>query len=364
MRRIREVALYAQNKLKLSCVVTLMEFTCGACYAVDEYTLYLTPHQLRELCDSLRGGAATVGLPLVTMDGKLIAQMPAPLSPAAKDISAGDEIITIDRKSTRGMSAEDALTLLSGPQGTTVEVEVLTPGREIRSLRLTRQANFGRSVSFEEDKVAGVGYIQIASFIETTAQEVDEALAYLSAKGMKSLVLDLRGNDGGLFEVAIDVAQRFLSTGVITSTENVDPSYNKIYEAKNPTPITLPLVVLIDGDTASAAEVLAGALKDNRRARLVGQTTFGKGCTQCILELPSATGGVPTGGMRLTVARFFSPEGIPYNGRGVSPHLFVERLGMGGSMMGGEADQQLSIALQEAQRLAPELPRSGGLRPP
>jgi carboxyl-terminal processing protease len=107
------------------------------------------------------------------------------------------------------------------------------------------------------------------------------------------------------------------------------------------------MVVMIDGDTASAAEVLAGALKENKRGRLVGQTSFGKGCTQTVLKLPPAPGGLPTGGLRVTVARFFSPTGQPYNGRGVTPHLFAERFLMPNAMN----DHQMEEARIEAQRL-------------
>src|SRR5207302_8267350 len=130
--------------------------------------------------------------------------------------------------------------------------------------------------------------------------------------------------------------------------QHSDPKYNAVYQARNPGALAIPLVVLIDGGTASAAEVLAGAIKDNKRGRLIGQTTFGKGCTQCILKLPPTPGGVPTGGMRLTVARFFSPEGLPYSGRGVVPHIPAEILLMG-SLHG--LDQQMEAALLECQRL-------------
>src|SRR6185295_7036544 len=109
-----------------------------------------------------------------------------------------------------------------------------------------------------------------------------------------------------------------------TTVENQDPKFSTVYHARNAAPYTLPLVVLVDGDTASAAEVLAGALKENGRARLVGQTTFGKGCTQSLVKLPSAN-GLPTGGLRVTVARFFSPKGNAYTGRGVIPDNIVAR---------------------------------------
>jgi hypothetical protein len=262
LKQLRELTLAAQNALHLNGSVILMEFACGACHALDDYTLYLTPNQLRELCDSLRGE-----------------MMP--------------------------------------------------------------------SVGYQM-KNSSVGYVYISSFQETTTQEVEEALLALAKDGMRSLILDLRGNNGGLFEVAIDVARQFLSSGIITSTQSSDAKFNTIYHARNPNAATMPMVVLIDEGTASAAEVLAGALKDNKRARLVGQTTFGKGCTQCILKLPNAPGGLPTGGMRLTIAQFFSPDGLPYTGKGVSPHLPTDLMLMGTISV---LDNQMETALQEALRM-------------
>lgn len=350
-KRLRDVALAAQNTLKLNCTVTILEFTCGSCYALDEYTLYLTPNHLRELCDSLRGGLASVGLSLRSDGMKVLVRDVEPFSSAAKDISVGDEIITIAGKPARMLTVEEATELLAGPQGSQVELEVLSLGMGIRNVVLSRRNPAMPSVSAMM-KTEGIGYIAINGFRDTTCQELDEAIANLLGQDMKSLVLDLRGNDGGLFEVAIDAAQRFIASGVIATTENVDPTYSRVYEAKNPSALPVPMVVLVDGETASAAEVLAGALKEHKRARLVGQTTFGKGCTQCIVKMPSAPGGIPTGGLRLTVARFFSPDGIPYTGRGVAPHLFVDRFAMSGSMMGGGAgDPQLEAALVEVQRL-------------
>ena len=262
-RQIRGIALDAQDMLQLNPTVTILELACGASYAVDDYTAYLTPQQFRELCDALKGE---------TTDGVILA-----------------------------------------------------------------------SVVWEL-KSADVGYIRIFSFQDTTLQELDAALGNLP--GIKSLILDLRGNPGGLVEVAIEAAKRFLSSGVIATVENQDPRYSTVYHARNAAVCTLPLVVLVDGDTASAAEVLAGALKENGRARLVGQNTFGKGCTQSLVKLPAAN-NVPTGGLRLTIARFFSPKGQPYTGRGVAPHVLVARFKP--DMVDG-MDHQLVAALTELRR--------------
>ncbi|MFO0966657.1 MAG: S41 family peptidase [Gemmataceae bacterium] len=352
LKKLREVALAAQTNLNLNCTVTILEFTCGSCYALDDYTFYLTPNQLRELCDSLRGGLANIGLILRGDGDKFFVMDTARFSPAARDLNPGDEVVSIDKKSTRMMTLDEANDLMAGPQGTSIEVQVVTAGMGLRTFTFVRQTLFAPTVASSWIK-DGVGYIHLSCFKDTTVQEMDEMLTNLLSRDMKALVLDLRGNDGGLFEAAIDVARRFLSSGVITSTENVDPKYNTVYEAKNPHALTLPIVVLVDGDTASAAEVLAGALKENRRARLVGQPTFGKSCTQVLVKLPSAPGGIPTGGLRLTVARFFSPDGAAYTGRGILPHILIGRPAMmSESMMGaGEEDAQLAAAVSEAHRL-------------
>jgi len=351
IKHLREVALAAQNALQLSCNLVFMEFACGACHALDEYTIYLNPNQLRVLCDSMRGELAGVGLTLRLYDNKLFVHELIALSPAAEiddpPLSRDDQILSIDKKSVAQMSPEAAQELLDGPNDSTVDLEVFSPGMLPRIITLRRRAIFMPSIAhqMQNDRI---GYLRIACFQDSTAQELEDALTSLSRDGMKALILDIRANGGGLFEVAIEVSRRFLSTGVITSTQNSDPKYSTVYQARNPNALTLPLVVMIDGDTASAAEVLAGALKDNKRGRLVGQTTFGKGCVQCVLKLPSAPGNIATGGMRLTVARFFSPEGIPYSGRGVTPHIPVEPFFLG-SM--NSAEPQMDAAMLEAQRL-------------
>lgn len=195
-------------------------------------------------------------------------------------------------------------------------------------------------------KSMGIGYLQISHFQDSTAQEVEEAFLALNKEGMKALILDLRGNPGGLIESAVEVARRFLATGVIASTENYDPKLSTVYHARNAAAWTVPLIVLVDGETASAAEVVAGALKENGRARVLGQPTYGKGSLQGLVKLPEAMGGLPTGGLRLTIARFFSPKGLPYAGQGVMPDLIL--LPFVATMDAG--DPHIVAAVEELQR--------------
>jgi carboxyl-terminal processing protease len=348
LEKLREVALTAEGFLQLEPTVVIMEFACGACYALDEYTVYLTPSQLSELCHSLKGEPVGVGLALTLQDGRILIQDVIAGSPAAlaiPPILKGFQLVSIDKKAVAALPLETVRELLEGPAGSAVMLEMLTPLGP-RTVPLQRRDPLRASVTYTL-RPELVGYLHIAAFQETTAQELDNALLYLTQLGMKALILDLRGNNGGMFDAAIDVARRFLTSGVIASTRHQDPKLDTVYQARNPTALTVPMIVLIDSNTASAAEVLAGALKENQRARLLGQTTFGKGCIQCLLKLPSATGGVPTGGLRLTVARFYSPKGEAYSGRGVLPDIFVERTLSNDTLLN---DLQLESALSELQR--------------
>jgi carboxyl-terminal processing protease len=355
----REVAIEALTQLNLNATTVVMELTCGACYALDDYTMYLTPAQLRDLCDSLKGESVGVGLRLAGQDGKLVIAEVLPGSPAAEATPAlhKDEIVAaIDHKPAAGLLPETAQSLLQGEAGTEVELEIHSPLGP-RHLRLRRRPVFVPSVGPPTPVLVRefIGYVQITCFQETTPQELDRALQALGKLGMKALILDIRGNSGGHLEAAVETARRFLAAGVIVSTQTQDPRFNTVYRSRNPGALTLPLVVLIDGDTASAAEVLAGALKENKRAVLVGQTTFGKGCLQGLLRINVPPGGPCPGGLRITVARFYSPTGAPYSGRGVTPNIPVPRHLLPDSM--DPTDHQLEEALWEAQRLT-ELARA------
>jgi carboxyl-terminal processing protease len=363
VKQVCDIAMAAQAYLRISTSVVIMELTCGACYALDEYTVYLTPAQLRDLFTSLRGPVAGIGVALVLQDNKVLIHQVDLGSPAARAaLTPNDEIISIDKKGVVALPIEAVAAMLEGPPGSIVELEVISPAFGMRAIAMRREAMILPSVSPGDLLAPSIGYIKISAFQESTPKEVDDAIARLTESGMKALVLDLRGNGGGMFEAAVEVARRFLSTGIIATKQQLDEKGNIITtlcEAKNPAALTFPLVVLIDAETASSAEVLAGALKDNARASLVGQSTYGKGCTQFVLKLPDFKGGLPAGGMRLTVAKVFSPKGLPYTGRGVLPDVAVEMDAMmpspSPSMM--MLDAQRTAAQLEAQRLLMMAPR-------
>src|SRR5262249_34320687 len=212
---------------------------------------------------------------------------------------------------------------LRGEPGSMVEIEVQPSGEmAARSLKLERQPYVMPSVEFETEPREGIGYVRVLNFTDTTVQELKDAILKLQTNGIRGMILDLRGNPGGLFKASVQVAEMFLPEGLIVHTQSRQEELNAIYRSNNPHALTLPLVLLVDGDTASSAEVLAGALKENERARLVGQPTFGKGTIQWIVPLEIVSAGV-----KITVARFLSPSGQPYSERGVTPNVIVQVTG-------------------------------------
>jgi carboxyl-terminal processing protease len=191
------------------------------------------------------------------------------------------------------------------------------------------------------DVAAGVAYLKITSFQKTTAADLEAALRRLDVAGMRSLVIDLRGNPGGLLSAAVDVSDLFLERGLVVATRGFN------YSATRSGTWRMPLVVVIDGDSASSSEIFAGAMRDHGRATLVGTRTYGKGSIQGIF--PLEVGGV---GMRLTTAKFFSPKGLPYSRVGVDPDMQVQAVARpaAGVFVAQASDPFLDAAMEAARR--------------
>jgi carboxyl-terminal processing protease len=320
----RALSLEALERLGINPTAVVLELTCGLCNALDEYTAYLTPAQLTCLQASLTGESVGVGVEVGVVDQKLVVTSLVANSPAAdKGLKVGDRITRVEGQNVENHAPESVTAKLLGKPGTAVELEFVAVGETMtQSIRLTRQAIFVPSVERLPLLADGVGYVRILSFQESTAQELKDAVLHLQTQGMKALVLDLRGNGGGVFQSAIHVAEMFLPGGVIVTTDSPFKQFRKTFKSQNTSALALPLVVLVDGETASAAEVLAGALKENGRATLVGATTFGKGCLQRVLPLENVPAEIRAG-IKVTVMNFFSPTNQPYTGRGISPHVVV-----------------------------------------
>jgi carboxyl-terminal processing protease len=306
-------------------IVIALEFAFGTCAGLDEYSLFLTPGQQALLDAMLRGKIVSVGLELMrTADGQPLEVARAYPKGPAYGLLPHDRILQIDQQPTANMTPERAAELLRGEPGSVVQLIVERNGEKLPALNLERRTVTVPSVDPPVMMKDGddIGYLRITHFQETTPDEVREALAELHSRGMKSLIIDLRGNPGGSVPAAIKVAEIFLPEGVIVNLESRHPEFNGAVSIKNMmgSPVQMPTAVLIDADTASAAELLAGALKENSSTTLLfGETTFGKGSVQCIIPLKKTPGGI-----RITIAKFTSPQKQPYANTGIAPTFPVD----------------------------------------
>jgi carboxyl-terminal processing protease len=244
-------------------------------------------------------------------------------SPAEKaGIRSGDRITEVDGKATAALSTDEAADLLQGPEGSLVKLVVLNTQNQARRMSVRREHVEVPSVDDVKiiDRDFGIGYLKLTCFQKSTSRDLDAALWKLHREGMRSLIVDLRGNPGGLLTASVEVADKFVDEGVIVSTRGRSPLEDFVYSAHKAGTWRVPLVVLIDGDSASASEILAGAIRDHHRGNIVGQRSYGKGSVQGIFPLSIAGAG-----LRLTTAKFFSPSGQPISHVGVQPHVVVRQ---------------------------------------
>ncbi|MBC6983649.1 S41 family peptidase [Caulobacter sp. 17J80-11] len=296
----------------------------GMLTSLDPHSNYMNPEEYNDLRERARGQYSGVGLE-ITVDNNLVKVItPMDEGPAAKaGVQAGDVITSIDGENTVGMTLKKAGDKLRGAMGTKVQVTFAREGEEKPIERnLTREVINLKSV---RERVEGdYGVVRISSFNENTGQETVDALNKLRAQkpDMKGVVLDLRNNPGGILEQSVAVADAFLEGGEIVSQRGRDP---RDIERYNATPGDLahglPVVVLINYGSASAAEIVAGALKDHERATVVGLTSFGKGSVQTVMPLRSGRDGA----LRLTTARYYTPSGRSIQKTGIEPDLEVAR---------------------------------------
>jgi carboxyl-terminal processing protease len=281
----------------------------------DPYTVYFSPEQRAALQREVAGSFAGIGAQLSLRDGRLMVVTPLEDSPALKaGLRPGDVIEAIDGTATKNMPLTDAIKRILGKAGTAVKLKVRHAGGEVADLTVTRAQIQLRSVAgFRRDRAGhwqflldpdhGIGYLQISHFSEGTVKEVRAATDQLQKDGLKGLILDLRFCPGGLLSSSLGVARLFLARGKIVTIKG-ENAPEQAYQAEGPAPLAgVPLVVLINGFTASAAEVLAGALRDNDRAVLVGSRSFGKGSVQQVVPLKG------DGALKLTTAYFYLPSG-------------------------------------------------------
>ena len=296
----------------------------GMVSSLDPYSAYLDGDEYDDIKISSSGEYSGVGIEVSMEDGQVVVIAPLDGSPAAEaGIRAGDVIATIDNVPVNSTTLTDTIGRMRGKEGTTVKVGILREGTpEPLQFTLKRSRVQLHSVSSQMAE-PGFGYVRIAEFSETTGQELDAALADLHKKNhvpLKGLVLDLRNNPGGVLEAAVAVADAFLDSGVIVSAKGRTPE-SKFEMSATPGDALkgAPIVVLVDGGSASAAEIVAGALRDNHRATLMGRTTFGKGSVQTVLPLGEDRA------LKLTTSLYYTPSGASINHRGIAPDIELER---------------------------------------
>ncbi len=338
----------AQRRLGIRQSAVVLEYLCGAANCLDPYSAYLTPEQLKEVYSQIEGNFVGLGIELKAAEGNLLIVRVITASPAKlAGISAGDRILSVDGQPTQNFSTDQAANLLQGEAGSVVELTIVTPNQQPRTLRIRRRRVEVPSVDGVKivDPRQGVGYLQLTCFQKTTSHDLEAALWQLHRKGMKSLIVDLRGNPGGLLVTAVEVADKFIDSGIIVSTRGRNTQENTTYWAHTAGTWRVPLVVLIDHDSASAAEIFAGAIRDHRRGTLVGARSYGKGSVQGIFSLEFSTAGI-----RLTTAKFYSPTGHPYSHVGVEPdvQVHVTARPQNGTFISFAADGQTDLVMDAA----------------
>ncbi|HVV64470.1 MAG TPA: S41 family peptidase [Rhizomicrobium sp.] len=306
----------------------------GMVSELDPHSSYMDPKSYADMQIQTKGEFGGVGIEVTMEDGLIKVISPIDDTPAAKaGIKTGDYIAAINGVAIQGLGLNDAIDKMRGPAGSKVTLTVLRTG-EKKPFDVTLARAIIRVDSARWKRQGDVGYIRLTGFNEQTASGLEKALRELKRQigpGIKGYVLDLRNNPGGLLDQAIQVSDDFLTSGEIVSTRGRHPEDTQRYDAK---PGDLAdgkkLVVLINAGTASASEIVAGALQDHKRATIVGMTSFGKGSVQTIIPLGDAGGA-----LRLTTARYYTPSGHSIQAQGIIPDVMVAQ---------GDEDQTPKIA--------------------
>ncbi|MEX0718309.1 MAG: S41 family peptidase [Planctomycetaceae bacterium] len=319
---VAEICELTRRELGLAPGAVVMEYIFGGCNALDDYSNFLTPDRLSDLYGNIDGEFVGLGIEMKSEMGlglllvDVIADSPAALG----GLRPQEYIVGIDGVDCREMSTDEGAKLLRGPSGSSVQLEIRAIDGKLRTGTFRRRAVHVKSIPVARmiDRRNGIAYIRMTGFQKTTPTELDEALARLEREGMQALIWDLRGNPGGLLTASVEVLDRFIDAGVLVSTKGRTRDQNWTYSAHRPGTLQVPLVLLVDGDSASASEIVAGAIRDHQRGIIVGRKTFGKWSVQSIFPVRGKTG------LRLTTAKFYSPNGHTLGKIGVQPHHLVE----------------------------------------
>ncbi|XUX00214.1 MAG: S41 family peptidase [Dehalogenimonas sp.] len=288
-------------------------------YIDDPYSAYLDAEGFIALQQNFEGTYVGVGAEMAVRDGVVIVLTVYPDSPAARaGIIPGDHIATIDGKSTEGLTIAELVPLVRGDTGTPVTLGVERDGTKL-TFTMTREKITPPSVTMEMKGT--IAYIQVSSFTEHADEDMLPVIQQIAANGATGIILDLRGNPGGLVTTVINIASYFITDGVVLTIRDRDSNTTTYDVVKQPDTTNLPMVVLVDGYSASGSEVLSGALQDHHRATIAGAQTFGKGSVDQLFELPGGTG------IYLTIARWLTPSGHLIEGQGITPDFPLDLSG-------------------------------------
>lgn len=292
----------------------------GMLEQLDPHSAYLTADDFKDIQESTSGKFSGIGIEISMENGRLVVVSPIEDTPAYKaGLKSGDMILEIDGESTQDITLMDAVSKIRGPKGSTIKLTILHDGSQVpREVAIVRGTIPIISVKVRELE-KGYEYVRLTRFNENTTAELRDALAQARKKGpLKGVVLDLRNNPGGLLGEAVSVADTFIEDGLIVYTQGKDPASRKDYYAgKNKDEVEAPMVVLINSGSASASEIVAGALQDHNRALLVGERSFGKGSVQSVIPLSDGAG------IKLTIALYYTPNGRSIQATGIQPDLSI-----------------------------------------
>jgi carboxyl-terminal processing protease len=316
----------------------------------DPYTRFMDPKQFEALTSQTSGEVSGIGIRMEVNEQskRLTVVETIENSPALKaGIQAGDEILAIDGKSTQQMKIDDASKLIRGKAGSNITLRLGRRGRSAFDVKLTR-ANIEVPTVHSTLKQEGnrrIGYIRLREFSGHAADQMRRAIRDLNGKKVDAFVLDLRGNPGGLLQASIEIARMWLDDGGIVRTVN-RRGVNENTRANRTALTKLPLAILVDGNSASASEILTGALKDNKRAVVIGSQTFGKALVQSVHELSDGSG------LAVTIAHYYTPNGTDINKKGITPDIKLEltqaqerQLATNPNLIGTQSDPQYSRAI-------------------
>ncbi len=304
---------------------------------LDPHSEFLSKEDFTTTEEELSNQFGGVGIQVEQRDGRISVISPIAGTPAERaGVRRGDQLVKVDGKALEAPTLDKTVRLIRGQPDTEVTITMFRPstGQEL-DFKLRRQRIQLESVRHERMLRDGIGYLQITQFSQRTGEEFARAVASLEKQGLRALVLDLRNNPGGLLDAAVEVCEEFFDRNeLVVYTQGRSRESREEHHARGGhAPRRYPIAVLVNGGTASAAEIVAGALKDTRRAVVVGEKTFGKGSVQSVLALRDGEG------LRLTTARYYTPGGLTIHEKGILPHVEIEM----------SADDEAKVRLQQSR---------------